>query len=302
MALRFGLQIPNFTWPGGPPEMGARLAEIARAAEEAGFSSIWVMDHFLQIRVVGPPTLDMLDSYTTLGYLAGVTKTVHLGTLVTGITYRNVCHLGKIIATLDVLSGGRAVAGLGAAWFEREHRAYGWRFPPLGERYAILEDALRLLPLLWGPDNGPFEGKAISVPETICYPRPIQQPRPPIMVGGSGERRTLRLVARYADACNLFGDAPTVSHKLEVLSQHCDEVGRDLSEIEITQLSTVELAAATTSDNERGDRVWRGSVEQAIEHFDELAKAGVSTAIVNMPDLSSPGPIEHFAEVIAAFA
>lgn len=308
--MRFGLQVPRFTWPGGPSELGPRLADIARAAEEAGFTSLWLMDHFIQIAAVGPESEDMLDSYTTLGYLAGVTRSARLGTLVTGITYRNVAHLGKIIATLDVLSGGRAVCGIGAAWFEREHRAYGWRFPPLKERYALLEDALQLLPQLWGPDSGPFEGKVISVPETLCVPRPLQDPHPPIMVGGSGERRTLRLVARYAHACNLFGDADTVRHKLEVLGRHCEECGRDLSEIEVSQLSTA-LVADTEADLEAAAErvglrgVWRdravvATVEQAIERFAELGEAGVQTAIVNMPDLGDTEPVQRFAQVIDA--
>ena len=210
LTLRFGLQIPAFTWEGGPAELAARLGAIAAAAEDAGFASLWVMDHVLQIPFIGREWLDMLDSYTTLGFLAGRTSRIRLGTMVTGITYRNVAHLAKIVATLDVLSGGRAMCGLGAAWFEREHKAYGWPFPPLGERYALLEDALQLLPLMWGPGAPPFEGQRLRVAEAICYPRPLQE-HVPILVGGQGERRTLRLVARYADACNLRGDPPVVA-------------------------------------------------------------------------------------------
>jgi F420-dependent oxidoreductase-like protein len=316
MTLRFGLQIPSFTWPGGPAEIGERLRDVAAAAEEAGFSSIWVMDHFLQIPPVGPEWNEMLDSYTTLGYLAGATRSARLGVLVTGVTYRNVAHLGKIVATLDVLSGGRAICGIGAAWFEREHRAYGWEFPPLRERYALLEDALQLLPLLWGPGSPPFEGRVISVPEAICYPRPLQEPRPPIMVGGSGERRTLKLVARYADACNLFGDAATVRHKLEVLRRHCDDAGRDMGEIEITQLSTALVGTdraelEETMSRIRPDRISpeqfaakanAGTVDDHIGRFRDLAEAGVQTAIVNMPDLGGPEPVERFAQVIAEFS
>lgn len=310
--LRFGLQIPSFTWPGGPPEIGERLADVARAAEQAGFSSIWVMDHFLQIPVVGPSWHDMLDSYTTLGYLAGVTDRAQLGALVTGVTYRNIAHLGKIVATLDVVSGGRAVCGLGAAWFEREHRAYGWTFPPLRERFALLEDALQVLPLLWGSGTPSFEGKVVSVPECTCYPRPIQQPHPPIMVGGSGERRTLRLVARYADACNLFGDAATIAHKLDVLRRHCDDAGRDMEEIEVTSLSSALLGSTEEEVKAAIDRlglgsrppgrIFGGTAEQAIERFAGFAEAGVSTAIVNLPDLGSTEPVERFAEVVTALA
>ena len=181
--LRFGLQVPSFTWPGGSAELRERLRRVAGAAEEAGFDTLFVMDHFRQIPLMGRPWEDMLESYTTLGHLAAVTDRVRLGTLVTGITYRNVAHLGKIVATLDVLSGGRAICGLGLGWFEEEHRAYGWPFPSRSERYALLEDALQLLPLLWGKGTPRFDGKAITVPEAMCYPRPLQA-HLPILVGG----------------------------------------------------------------------------------------------------------------------
>src|SRR5262249_29472673 len=206
--LRFGLQLPRFTWAGGPGEIGPRLKAIAGAAEEVGFDSLWVMDHFRQIPGMGQAWEDMLESWTTLGFLAAVTDRLRLGTMVSGVTYRNVAHLGKIVATLDVLSGGRTICGLGAAWFGQEHAAYGWDFPRSGGRYAWLEDALQLWPLLWGPGAPAFEGRVLKVPEAMCSPRPLQE-HLPILVGGSGERRTLRLVARYADACNLFGEAPT---------------------------------------------------------------------------------------------
>ena len=171
VGLQFGLQIPVYTWPGGPSEIRTRLRDIVGAAEQAGFSSIWVMDHFRQIPMFGSPWLDMLESYTTLGYLAGVTERARLGTLVTGITYRNVAHLGKIVATLDVLSGGRAACGLGVGWFEAEHHAYGWPFPTIDERYALLEDALQLLPMQWGKGHPrPSRGRTLRVPEALCYP------------------------------------------------------------------------------------------------------------------------------------
>jgi F420-dependent oxidoreductase-like protein len=314
MPLRFGLQIPSFTWPGGPPEIGPRLADIATTAEDVGFTGIYVMDHFIQIPVVGPDWHDMLDSYTTLSFLAGHTRSVRLGALVTGITYRNVAHLGKIVATLDVLSGGRAVCGLGAAWYEREHVAYGWRFPPLKERFALLEDALELLPLQWGPGSPSFDGRVITVPEAVGYPRPLQE-RVPIMVGGSGERRTLRLVARHADACNLFGDPDTVRHKLDVLRSHCDAVDRDPSDIEVTNLTSALVAPdraaldaliegsrpPTLSPEAFADRVKAGTVDDQIGRYRQYAEAGVQTAIVNFPALDGPGQLERFAPVIAAF-
>ena len=204
--LRFGLHLAAYPWGAATAD---RLREIGEAAEDAGFDAIYVMDHFRQIPQIGRAWEDFLESYTTLAYLAACTARVRLGALVTGITYRNVAHLGKIVATLDVLSGGRAVCGLGLAWFKEEHVAYGWEFPPVAERYALLEDALQLLPVLWGPGNRAFEGDVLSVPDTTCYPRPLQD-HLPVIVGGGGERRTLRLAARYADAAfrdRLLADA-----------------------------------------------------------------------------------------------
>ncbi|MDQ4097017.1 MAG: TIGR03560 family F420-dependent LLM class oxidoreductase, partial [Actinomycetota bacterium] len=270
MPLDFGLQIASFTWPGGPAELAARLAGIARTAEEVGFTSIWVMDHFRQIPQVGRQWDDMLDSWTTLGFLAGHTTRATLGTLVTGVTYRNVAHLGKMAATLDVLSGGRAVCGIGAAWFEQEHRAYGWQFPPARERLDLLEDALRLLPLLWGPGSPRFEGKVITVPEAMCYPRPLQE-RIPILVGGMGERRTLKLAARYADACNFFGDAATVRHKVAVLHRHCADAGRDPAGIRVTHLGS---AVVTDASVDRVPaRAVVGTVEDHVGRYRGLAEA-----------------------------
>ena len=288
MSLEFGLQIPRFSWPGGPAETRDRLSEVARAAEEAGFTSLWVMDHMVQIPSVGRHWEDMLDSFTTLGFLAGQTRSMRLGPLVAGITYRNIAHVAKIVATLDVLSGGRAVCGLGAAWYEREHRLYGWRFPPLDERYAALEDALQLLPLMWGKGTPPFTGRTISVPEAICYPRPLQD-HVPLLVGGSGERRTLRLVAKYADACNLFGDPAVVRHKVEVLRKHCEDEGRDPSSVAVTHLSTAGAGL---------------ELDEHVGRYRQLAEAGVKKAIVSLPDLSElPGAeaVGRFARVIEAF-
>jgi F420-dependent oxidoreductase-like protein len=284
--LAFGLQLPRFTWSGGREELAPRLAAIGRAADDAGFESMWVMDHFIQIPQAGREWEDMLDSWTTLAFLAAHTERVRLGTLVTGITYRNVAHLGKIVATLDVLSGGRAICGVGAAWFEREHRAYGWEFPPARKRLDMLEDALQLLSLMWGPGAPPFTGAVIEAAETVCYPRPLQD-HVPILVGGAGEKRTLRLVAQYADACNLFGDVATVARKVEVLHHHCADVGRDPSEITVTHLSSVR------SDDAPDDLIGR---------YRELADAGVQTAIVNMANLDGPDAVDAFAGVVAAFS
>jgi F420-dependent oxidoreductase-like protein len=310
MPLRFGLQIPRFDWAA---QTGERLAAVAAAAEQAGFTSVWVMDHFVQIPQVGAEWQDMLESYTTLGFLAGRTTTVRLGALVSGETYRNLAHLAKIVATLDVLSDGRAVCGLGAAWFEREHRLYGWDFPPVAARFELLEDALELLPLMWGPGSPPFSGRTTTVPETTCYPRPLQS-RVPILVGGSGERRTLRLVARHADACNLFGDPAMVRRKLDILRSHCVDEDRPFDAIAVTHLSTALVGRSRADVDQAVERlrprgvspeayatgVGAGTVDDHVGHFRELADAGVQTAIVNMPDLDVDA-VAAFGQVIAAF-
>lgn len=285
MPLEFGLQIPRFTCPGGPAEIRARLGDVAAAAEEAGFTSLWVMDHFLQIPQVGPHWEEMLDSYTTLGFLAGLTERARLGTLVTGVTYRNIAHLAKLVATLDVLSGGRAVCGIGAAWFDREHKAYGWRFPPNAERYALLTDALELLPVMWGKGAPAWSGRTTEVAEAVCYPRPLQD-KIPILVGGMGETMTLRLVARYADACNLLGGLDVVRRKLDVLRDHCAALGRDPSEITVTHLGTADAPSA----------------EDHVGRYRQYAEAGVEWAIVRFADPTDPAPVAAFAEVVAAFA
>jgi F420-dependent oxidoreductase-like protein len=312
--LRFGLQLSSFAWEGGAPSLASQLSEIVSVAEAVGFSSIWLMDHLLQIPQVGRPWEDMPESWTTLAWLAAQTRSARLGTLVSGVTLRNPAHLAKIVATLDVLSGGRAVCGVGAAWWEHEHRLYGWRFPSLAERYALLEDTLQLLPLMWGPGSPPFDGKVLTIPETTCYPRPLQE-HVPILVGGSGEKRTLRLAAQYADACNLFGEPATVSHKVAVLAGHCADVGRDPARIRVTHLSTAvvaggrrELKAAVDRLAPRSapsapalDRLGAGTVEEQVGRYRELAEAGVQTAIVSLPDAATPGALEAFGQVIAAF-
>jgi F420-dependent oxidoreductase-like protein len=312
--LRFGLHLGAFTFDGGTAATAERTAQIATAAEAAGFDTIYVMDHFRQIPQVGRAWDDFLESYTTLGYLAACTEHVRLGALVTGITYRNVGHLGKIIATLDVLSGGRAICGLGLAWFKEEHLAYGWQFPATAQRYALLEDALQVLPLLWGPGNPSFAGQTISLPDTTCYPRPLQE-RVPILVGGGGEKRTLRLAALYADMANVFGDAAAVRHKAQVLRQHCLDISRDPAEVALTHLSTTLVG---TDDADVADLVERlrprrqdparyaaavnaGTVDDHIGRFRELAEAGAQEVMVRLPDLTDTAPLKRMAKVISAF-
>ncbi len=299
MRLRFGLQIGRFTWPGAPHETASRLATIARVAEDAGFSSISVMDHVVQIPSVGREWEDMLESTATLGFLAAATATARIGTLVTGVTYRNLAHVAKIVATLDVLSGGRAFCGLGVAWFRREHELYGWDFPPVARRYELLEDALRLLPVMWGKGTPRFEGRTTTVPAATCYPRPLQR-HVPILVGGSGERRTLRLVAEHADACNLFGPPEVVAHKVAVLHEHCAAVERDPATVTVTNLSAAAVLGASASAAERdGDVV--ATVTEHIGRYRAWAEAGVQEAIVALHLDGTPAQVEAFAPVIGAF-
>gem|GEM_PF-29142 len=312
--VRFGVQVPRVAWAGAPATTAATLRAVARAADACGLDSLWVMDHMRQIPSMGPPWEDVLESWTTLGHLAACTERIGLGTLVTGITYRNVAHLGKIVATLDVLSGGRATCGLGLAWYADEHRAYGWPFPDRAARYDLLEDALELLPVLWGPGNRAFSGRVLRVPDTTCYPRPLQA-RIPILVGGGGERRTLRLVARYADACNLFGEPDVVARKVGVLRRHCAEAGRDPAEVSVTHLGTVLVAQrgadlravvdATRPPRVSAERharaVGAGTLEHHVERIERLVAAGVDHVIVSLADLAGPAEVERWAAVVAAW-
>jgi len=312
-SLTFGLQVSQFTWPGGPAAIGPHLRAVGRAAEAAGFDALYVMDHFRQIPQLGPAWHDMLESWTTLAHLAACTDTIRLGTMVTGITHRSVPLLAKIVATLDVLSGGRAICGLGVGWYEQEHHAYGWRFPPVAERYALLEDALALLPRMWGPGGKPFEGAVLRVPDTSCYPRPLQE-HIPILVGGSGERRTLPLVAASADACNLCGEPEVVRGKVGVLRRHCGAVGRDPSTICVSHLSTVlvgtdaaevrALGEATRPPKLSAERHARainaGTVDQHVARVGRYVDAGVDHVVVGLADLADVGSIDRYAKVIAA--
>ncbi len=310
---RFGLVINRFDWGGDREEIAPRLQSIARRAEEAGFEDIWVMDHFRQIPQVGRQWEDLPEAYTTLAFLAGVTERIRLGTLVTGIGHRHPVVLGKVVASLDVISGGRVELGLGIGWDRGEHEGYGIPFPPTATRYEILEDTLRMLPLLWGKGSPSFSGTTFSAPELICYPRPIQE-HIPILIGGSGEQRTLRLVARYADACNLFGRPDVIRHKVEVLHRHCAEFERDPDEVEVTHLVDVMTAPDRKTLREQVDRLRgrnttaeafmsrhnAGIVEDQVVHMEAFHDAGATRSMVVMPDVHLDGSVEAFGEVIAA--
>lgn len=308
----FGLIVSRFDWP--PGDRGEQLASVARRAEDAGFRDVWVMDHFRQIRGVGRPWEDIPEAYTALGFMAAATSRIRLGTLVSGVTHRPPIVLGKMVATLDVLSAGRAICGLGAAWDEAEHSTFGIDFPTLATRYALLEETLQMLPLLWGKGTPPFEGRLIRSSELTCYPRPVQE-HIPILVGGSGEKRTLRLVARYADACNVFGDPDRVRHKRTVLMARCEDLGRDPGQIEVTHLTNALAATDRKSLRERVDRLrdrnmpaeefmgrnHAGTVDDLVALFAAYEEAGADHTIVSLPDVALEGSVETFGEVISAF-
>jgi F420-dependent oxidoreductase-like protein len=293
--MRVGLHIPNFTWPGGPAELHSRLADIVRTADDAGFSFITVMDHFFQIPPQGQAELEMLEGYSALSYIAGATKKVRLGTMVTGVTYRNPGILVKTVTTLDVLSGGRAFLGLGAAWFEREHLGLGIAYPPLKERFERLEEALQIAHQMFDANLTPYQGQHYQLAEPLLKPAPLSQPRIPILIGGGGEQKTLRLVAKYADGCNVFGDPETASQKFAIIKQHCEEVGRPYSDI----LRTVNSRIAVTA-NGANDTL---TPAQALEQVRALGEAGVQLVNFSMPNVSSIEPLEIFGrEIIPAVA
>ena len=288
--MRIGLQIPDFDGAGGASRLGGQLAAVARTADEAGFDSIGVMDHFFQIGMIGPPDHDMLEAYTTLGYLAGCTTRARLLTLVTGVVYRHPGILAKIVTTLDVLSGGRAWLGIGAAWNEEEARGLGVPFPPIAERFERLEEALQICMQMWRGDQTPYAGKHYQLERPLNMPPAVSAPHPPIMIGGSGERKTLRLVARYAQACNLF-PGPDMARKLDVLRAHCDAEGRDYDDIEKTCIFRFDVG-------ERGERV-----AELTDQLGKLAELGISMAIGGVANVWRITPLEVMgSEVIPAVA
>jgi probable F420-dependent oxidoreductase len=309
----FGLMVSRFNWGVDPTSLGAALASVAVRAEAAGFRDLWMMDHLRQIPQVGRAWEDIPEVWTSLAYVAATTSTLRLGALVSPITHHHPLVLGKAVATLDVVSGGRANLGLGVGWDREEHRAYGIDFPSTARRYQMLEDAVRALPVMWGKGSPGFEGKTITAAEMACYPRPLQE-RIPITVGGSGDQ-TLRLAARYADACNLIGRPDKVARKVEVLRRHCAKHDRDHSQVEVTHLvdamTAVDRATlldrieslrprGTTSD-EFAARHNGGTVTDQIAHFQAYQDAGATHSIVVLPDVHVDGTIEDFGHVIEHF-
>ncbi|MFN8497416.1 MAG: LLM class F420-dependent oxidoreductase [Anaerolineae bacterium] len=291
--MRIGLQIPSFTWPGGAAAIGPTLGRIAQTADDAGFATIWCMDHFFQIQHVGPAADPMLEGYSALAYMAALTKRVRLGLMVTGVIYRHPGVLVKTVTTLDVLSGGRATLGIGAAWNEVESRGLGIPFPPLKVRFEMLAEALEIAHLMFQDNTAPYYGKHYQLGEPINHPLPLSQPHPPILIGGGGEQKTLRLVAKYGDACNLFArmGPDVLTHKLDVLKQHCDDLGRPYDEIEKTALDTVKLGDGGQS------------AADVIAACRSLADLGFQQIIFNMPNVSDITPLETFGkEIIPAVA
>jgi F420-dependent oxidoreductase-like protein len=294
--MKIGLQIPSFTWSGGPAALAQTLKKIAQTVDDGGFASLWVMDHFFQLEpMLGKADEPMLEGYSTLSYLAALTSRVQLGTLVTGVIYREPALLVKTVTNLDVLSGGRAYFGIGAAWYEREAVGLGFPFPPLKERFERLEETLQIAHRMWSDSAEPYTGTHYQLAEPLCRPQPLSAPHPPIMIGGMGEKKTLRMVAQYADACNLFTAAgpDVLRHKLAVLQQHCDAVERPYDDIERTALATAHVADGQMT------------VADVVATCRELADVGIQHAIFNMPNVQDITPLEQFANevipMVAAF-
>jgi F420-dependent oxidoreductase-like protein len=287
--MRIGLQIPSFKYPGGTTAIRPKLKEIVTTAEEAGFYSLWVMDHYYQIKgLFGEAYTDpMLEAYTTLGYFSGLTEKIHLGVLVTGVIYRHPAVLMKMVNTLDILSGGRAYLGIGAAWYEDEAIGNGIPYPPTSERFERLEDSLKLAKALWAGDETSFAGRHFSAPAITNNPRPISNPHPRIMIGGTGPNKTLRMVAQYADACNIgdWNGTENMQKALGTLKGHCETLGRDYDSIEKTCLCTANLSVKDT-------------VDSVISRLKEFSGMGFTHVIFNMPDVYKIIPLEIFAKDI----
>ncbi|HEX6656166.1 MAG TPA: LLM class F420-dependent oxidoreductase [Candidatus Limnocylindria bacterium] len=285
--MKLGLQVNSFTWPGGPAAIGPTLGRVTRAADDAGFDSIWVMDHFFQIRGLGPPEAPMLEGMTALGFMAANSERARLGLMVGGIHYRTPGLWIKATTTLDVLSGGRAWFGIGAAWNEEESAGLGFAMPRLGQRFEWLEDTLRMAHAMWSGGTGSgerFEGKHVTASRLLNSPQSISRPRPPIMIGGGGEQKTLRLVAQYADACNVFGGPERVAHKYGVLREHCERLGRPYDDIERSTLQSVDLE--------------RQSPDEIVDYFGALGEAGAQHILFSLRGVADTSRLERLgAEV-----
>ncbi len=294
--MKVGLQVPIFTWPDGQAALGDTFATIAQRAERAGLYSFWVMDHFFQLPVFGPPTLEMLEGYSALAFVAGHTNRIKLGTLVTGVTYRHPGLLVKTVTTLDVLSHGRAYFGVGAAWNEEEHIGLGVPFPSTAERFERLEETLQIAQQMWTGDEKPYEGKHYQLARPLNSPAAVQKPHPPIMIGGTGERKTLRMVAQYGDACNFSirqVGKEGLPQKLAVLRDHCERIGRRYGDIEKTTLGTLRITRDGRDDS--------STPAMVIDQLRELAALGIDHAIFNMPNVADLEPFELLAnEIIPA--
>jgi len=311
---RFGLQMPSFTFDGLPTSaLFERIAETALAAEASGFDSFWVMDHYHQIWTVGPPDLPMLEAYTLLAGVAARTSRISLGAMVTGVTYRNPAFLAKVVTTLDVVSSGRAILGIGAAWNEDESRAYGYEWPSVGERFERLEDALQICRLMFTQPKSSFEGTRHRIDGAYNIPQPVQEGGPRILIGGGGEKKTLRLVARYADMWNGFGSPDDIRHKLDVIREHCREIGREPSEIVTTRLGTLSVAESA-EDAERQREAFKrrrhvddaglrasficGTADEVGERVQEYLDTGLDGMIFNLPPGSTPEDVTRAGRVL----
>jgi F420-dependent oxidoreductase-like protein len=305
--LKFGLQHPNFTFDGEGPQIAEKLRKLVGRTESYGFDSFWVMDHFHQIQNVGEPQEPILEGWTTQSVVAGFTSKIKLGTLVTGIVYRHPSVLAKVGASLDVLSNGRLYMGIGAAWNVEEAKAYGIPFPPVKERMQRLEEAAQIITKMWTEEAATFNGKFYQLHNAYCSPKPIQKPHPPIMIGGGGERRTLKIAAKYGDACNIFGSVETVKHKLDVLKQHCRTVGRDYDSIVKTKLGRVVIdkdkervndAVKGMPEDRRREFAIYGTPEEVRRQVEAFRDAGVEYLIVNLEPDKELHALELFANEV----
>jgi F420-dependent oxidoreductase-like protein len=284
--MKLGLQVPNFTWPNAHDGIGPTFARIARDADQAGMSSLWVMDHFFQISMIGPPELEMLEAYSALAYAAAVTERITLGTMVTGVTYRHPGLLVKTVTTLDVLSGGRAWLGIGAAWNEEEHRGLGVPYPSTKERFERLEETLQIAHQMWSGDESPYDGQHYHLERPLNSPQSISRPHPRILIGGGGEKKTLRMVARYGDACNIFAmGTERVKAKFDVIRRHCEDVGRDYDEIEKTVLDSIDLT--------------KRSDDELVERWAELRQIGTDQVIFGLVGVETPGSLDRVPGLLA---